>query len=85
MNRKNLLSNSLVVLLQKIWSQPAIERDPSSVILHCGRNDLKTDPKKIAENIITLAKSMKTDKNNVIISELTPRNDQLNKKAKEVN
>ena len=28
---------------------------------------------------------MKTDKDNVIISELTARNDQLNKKAKEVN
>ena len=55
--------------------------------MYCGANDLKTstDPKQIAENIINLAESMKTDKNNVIISELTPRNDQFNKKAKEVN
>ena len=28
---------------------------------------------------------MKTDKSNVIISELNPQNDQLNKKAKQVN
>ena len=50
-------------------------------------NDIKTstDPEQIAENIINLAKSMKTDKNNVAISELTPRNDQFNKKANEVN
>ena len=55
--------------------------------MYCGANDLKTstDPEQIAENIINLAESMKTDKNNVIISELTPRNDQFNKKAKEVN
>ena len=65
------------------YFQLAIEH----VILHCGTNDLKTstDPEQIAENIINLAKSVKRDKNNVLISELTPRNDQLNKKAKEVN
>ena len=55
--------------------------------MFCGTNDLKTsnDLEPIAENIIKLAKSIKADKNNVIISELTPRNDQFNKKAKEVN
>ena len=55
--------------------------------MYCGANDLKTstDPEQIAENIINLAESMKTDKNNVIILELTPRNDQFDKKAKEVN
>ena len=69
------------------YFQLAIEHAPSNVILHCGTSDLKTstDPEQIAENIINLAKSMKRDKNNVLISELTPRNDQLNKKAKEVN
>ena len=69
------------------YIQLAIERAPSNVILHCGTNDLKTstDPEQIAENIINLAKSMKTDNEDVIISELAPRNDQLNKKAKEVN
>ena len=65
------------------YIQPA----PSNVILHFGTNELKTssDPEQIAENIINLANSMKTDKDNVIISELTSQNDQLNKKAKEVN
>ena len=69
------------------YIQLAIERAPSNVILHCGTNDLKTstDPEQIAENIINLAKSMKTDDKDMIVSELAPRNDQLNKKAKEVN
>ena len=69
------------------YIRSTIERAPSNVTLHCGTNDLKTstDPEQIAENIINLAKSIKTDKSNVLISELTPRNDQLNKKAKEVN
>ena len=35
-----------------------------------------TNPEQIAENIINLAKPTKTDENNVIISELTSRNDQ---------
>ena len=68
------------------YIQPTTERAPSNVILRRGTNGLKTstDLEQIAENI-NLAKSMKTDKNNVVISELTPRNDQINKKAKEVN
>ena len=65
------------------YIQPTIERAPNILILHCGTNVLKTstDPEKIAENIVSLAKSMETDKNNVIISGITPRNDQLNKKV----
>ena len=62
------------------YIQPTIERVPSNVILQSGTNDLKT-----STDTEQIAKSRKTDKNNVIISELTPRNDQLNKKAKEVN
>ena len=66
------------------YIQPTIEFTLSNVILHCGTNDIKTstDTEQIAENIINLAKSMKTDKTNVIISKLTPRNDHLKKKPK---
>ena len=65
------------------YIQPTVERAPNSLILHCGTNVLKTstDPEKIAENIINLAKSVEADKNNVIISGITPRNDQFNKKV----
>ena len=50
-----------------------MKRAPSNVILHCGTNNLKAsaDPEQIAKNIIGTANSMKTVKNNVIISELT--------------
>ena len=58
--------------------QPTIEHVPSNVILHCGTNDLKTSSEQITANIINLAKYMKADKKNVLISKLTPRNDQLN-------
>ena len=59
--------------MKESYIQPTLERAPSNVILHCGTNDLKTstDNEQIAENIMNLAKSMKIDKNNVIISELT--------------
>ena len=71
----------------KPYIQPAIERVPSNVILHCGTNDLETctDPEQNVGNLINLAKSMERDKNNQIISELTPQNDELHKKAKEIN
>ena len=58
--------------------QRTIEHVPSNVILHCGTNDLKTSSEQITANIINLAKYMKADKKNVLISKLTPRNDQLN-------
>ena len=59
--------------MEESYIQPTLERAPSNVILHCGTNDLKTstDREQIAENIMNLAKSMKIDKYNVIISELT--------------
>ena len=59
--------------MEEPYIQPTIERAPSNVILHCGTNDLKTstDHEQIAKNIINLAKLMKIDENNVIISELT--------------
>ena len=90
MYRKNLLSNSLMMALPKdmeSYIQPTIECATGNVILYCDTNDLKTstDPEQIVENIINLAKSMKTDTNNVIISKPTPQNDQLNRKSKNLN
>ena len=57
---------------------PTIKRDPGKVILHCGTNDLrsKATPKDIAEEIVDLGNSMKTNANKVIISGLVPRGDQ---------
>ena len=66
---------------------PTIKWDPGKVILHCGTNDLrsKATPKDIAEEIVDLGKSLKTNVNKVMISGLVPRGDLLHNKAMEVN
>ena len=61
--------------------------DTDHIILHCGTNDLNSDrtSSQIAREIIDLAISLKSDKNKISISLLTPRSDKLNNKASEVN
>ena len=62
--------------------------DPDYIILHCGTNDdLNSDrtSSQIAKEIVDLALSLKSDKNKISISLLTPRSDKLNNKASEVN
>ena len=63
------------------------ELDPEHVILHVGTNNLNSPlpPKEIANRIIDLAKSMKTDNRNITISTMIPRGGKLNNKAIEVN
>ena len=52
-----------------------------------GINDLSSDTelKDIANDIMQLAKSVKTDANKVAVSIIRPRKDKFNSKAKEVN
>ena len=61
--------------------------DPDHNILICGTNDLNSDrtSSQIAGEIIDLALSLKSDKNTISISLLTPRSNKLNNKAREVN
>ena len=61
--------------------------DPDRIILHCGTNDLNSDRtySQIAKEIIDLALSLKSEKNRISVSLLTPRSDKLNNKANEVN
>ena len=61
--------------------------DPDHIILHCRTNDLNSDrtSSQIAKEIIDAALSLKSDKNKISISLLTPRSDKLNNKASEVN
>ena len=51
-----------------------------------GANDLSSDkePKDIANDIMQLAKSVKTDANKVAVSSILPKKDKFNSKAKEV-
>lgn len=66
---------------------PTIKKNPKTIILHCGANDLNSPQaaSNIAQDIVDLAKTLKTGKNSVIVSGLVPWGDFLNGKATEVN
>ena len=51
------------------------------------QNDLPSgkEPEEIANNIINLAKSVKTEGNKIAVSSILPRKDKHNNKGKEVN
>ena len=72
----------------KDYIKPTVrELDSEHVILHVGTNNLNSSlpPEEIADSIIDLAKSMKTDNRNITISTIISRGDKLNNKANEVN
>ena len=60
---------------------------PDTAILHHGTNDLKSGntSEKIATDIVNLALTIQNEKTKVFISGLTIRNDNLDKRRKEVN
>ena len=60
---------------------------PNTVILHHGTNDLKcgNTSEKIATDIVNLALTIQIEKTKVFISGLTIRNENLDKRRKEVN
>ena len=67
--------------------KPTHKKKLAQITFHIGANDLvpNKDSNEIANEIVQLAKSAKTDKNKVAISSLVPRKDKLNLKTKEVN
>ena len=87
--------------LVKIWSFPgpkvrclhdyakSIMRNfnPNQIILHVGTNDLNSEKtsSQIANSIIDLRNSLKTDNIDITTSLIAPRADNLNNKANEVN
>ena len=68
-------------------ARPSIRRKPDLIILHCGTNNLReTKPaNEIADDVIKLATEIKSDENNVIVSGLTMRADNLQEKSQKVN
>ena len=60
---------------------------PEIFVLHLGTNDLPLNksPKEISEDIVTLAGSMKTENNKIIVSSIVCRADSFRKKVDEVN
>ena len=69
------------------YVRPAIRENPNHIILHVGTNDLTTNipPEKVAESIIDLASSLKSNSCSVAISNITVRNDRYRKKVVQVN
>lgn len=71
----------------KCYVQPSMKFNPNVVILNTGTNDLrsKKQPEQIADDILNLALSIKSDDNEIVISGIVPRNDSLNPKGIAVN
>ena len=68
------------------YAKPTMKHEPDFVILHRGINGLKSanSPEEISDEIIKLALIMKTDNNDIAISGILPRNDELNMKGQKV-
>ena len=71
----------------KTYIQPPVKKDPDRVIIHVGINDLRSsqDLETVAKNIIDIAKNSTTDKNEILVSSIVPRRDNLNGKGRQVN
>ena len=71
----------------KTYIQTPVKKDPDRVIIHVGTNDLRSsqDPETVAKNIIDIAKNSTPNKNEIRVSSIVPRRDNLNGKGCQVN
>ena len=69
------------------YVRPTIRENPDHIILNVGTNDLTANipTEKVAESIINLASSLKSNSCSVAISSITVRNDRYRKKVAQVN
>ena len=69
------------------YKKPAQEKSSEEIIINVGTNDLSSDkePKNIANDIIWLAKSVKTYANKVAVPSILSSKDKCKSKATEVN
>ena len=69
------------------YVEPTKKFNPDLYIVHSGTNDLRSgkEPSEIAKDIVQLALNLKVDENDVAISSIVHRNDDLNDKAIKVN
>ena len=79
--------NGATINAMKHHAVPVMEFNPDLAILHVGTNSLRGDisEEQIATDILKLATSIKTDKNDILVSSILPRRDQLKEKAEKVN
>ena len=71
----------------KTYIQHPLKCNADRVIIHVGTNGLRSsqDPETIAKNIIDIAKSSMTNKNEILVSSIVPRRDNLTGKDRQVN
>ena len=69
------------------YVRPTLRENPDHIIIHIGTNDLasNTPAEKVAESIIDLASTLKSDSCSVAISSITVRNDKHRNKVAQVN
>ena len=69
------------------YKKPTQEKSPAETVIHVGTNDLSSDKetKDILNDIMQLAKSVKTDANKVAVSSILPKKDKFNSNAEEDN
>ena len=69
------------------YVQPTLRQYPDHIILHVGTNDLATNvpTDTVAESIVELAMSLKSDSTSVAISNITVRNDKHKNKVRQTN
>ena len=69
------------------YVKPTLRENPDQIIVHVGTNDLASNkrPEQIAESIIGVTTSLKSDICDVLVSSITVRNEEHLKKVAEVN
>ena len=71
----------------KHYVKPTQEKQPAQIVIHVGTNDLPNNKNsdEIVNEIVQFTNSIKTSKNNILVSSIVSRKDRFNNKAKEVN
>ena len=71
----------------RLYIIPSKKADSNVYVLHVGTNDIRSEdtPLEIVNKIIEMALSLSTKENDVMVSGLCKRGDDLNKKIKQVN
>ena len=71
----------------KTYIQSSLKSDPDRVSIHIGTNDLRSshNPENIAKNIIHIVKNSTTNKNEILVSSIVLRRENLNGKVRQVN
>ena len=79
--------NGATIRAMKHHAVPVMEFNPDLAILHVGTNSLRgnTSEQQIAQDIVDLAVNIKTDENNILVSSIIARRDNLKEKAEKVN